>query len=348
MQTINRADQAICLDYTLGMRILSPAQQPGAPQDPIQVESMGKFVSAIKNMVRHHRADPATYHTAPYPIQYQFAGGEGATLLPADKLKFRHQEYLNSLGIPLEYHSMTLSVQAAPMALQLFEAYWQAIPALYNRILAWIVDVCARNFDLEDTAVVMQKTTVSYDEGRKQILMQLMAANQISPQTALAAINVDAENQIKKLYQHQANVAKEQQKADEQQQEEQEMGAAQQLNAAPGSAALLQNQQQQQAGGGQGGAMSAGQQAGGMGGMPGGGQPKTIEAMSDQADQIAQQLVSMPDYDRKQQLKQIRESNKDLHSLVMAKMEKLRSSAASQGGQQILQGGQGGAPQPGQ
>jgi hypothetical protein len=58
--------------------------------------------------------------------------------------------------------------------------------------------------------------------------------------------------------------------------------------------------------------------------------------MSDQADQIASQLVSMPEYDRKQQLKAIRESNKDLHSLVTSKMEKIRSQAASQGQQQML------------
>jgi hypothetical protein len=343
MQTINRADQAICLDYTLGMRILSPTPAPGQVQDPVQTQGMDRFVRAVRRIVAQHRADPATYHTAPYPLTYQFAGGEGATLIPPDKLKFRHQEYLNSLGIPLEYHSMTLSVQAAPMALQLFESCWQSVPALYNQILAWMIKVCARNFDIDETTAIMQKTTVSYDEGRKQILMQLMSANQISPQTALAAIGINAEEEVKKVFQHQKTVAKEQEKANEQQQEEQEMGAAQQLNQAPGSQALLSQQQQA-------GQPNAAAAAGGMGGIPGmgsgGQQPTTIQAMADQADQIAQQLVSMPDYDRKQQLRQIRESNQDLHSMVTAKMDKLRQQAASQGQQQVLgQGQQGGQPQ---
>jgi hypothetical protein len=44
-----------------------------------------------------------------------------------------------------------------------------------------------------------------------------------------------------------------------------------------------------------------------MGGA--GGQPTSLDEMSEQAMQLAQQLVSMPDYDRKQQLKAIREGN---------------------------------------
>ncbi len=335
MQTINRADQAICLDYTLGMRIFSPGMPAGSVQDPMQAQNMGQFVSHVQTMVKRHRADPATYHTAPYPVNYQFAGGEGQNLLPADKLKFRHQEYLNAIGIPLEYHSMTLSAQAAPMALQLFENTWQAIPAMYNQILNWIVKVCARNFDLEATNVVMQKTTIAFDEARKQILAQLMSANQVSPETALEPLGINAGDEVKKVFKHQKMVAKEQAKADEEAQDDQEMAASKQLNAAPGPSSLMQ--QQQQAG------AQAAQTAGGMGGVAGMGGPggggqssSTIQGMSDQAEQIAGQLVSMPEYDRKQQLKSIRESNRDLHALVTSKMEKIRQQAASQGQQQLL------------
>lgn len=335
MQTTNRADQAIAMDYTLGMRIFSPGMTAGGTMDPMQAASMDKFVHHVQNMVSKHRQDPATYHTAPYPLNYQFAGGEGQNLLPADKLKFRQQEFLNALGIPLEYHAMTLSAQAAPMALQLFENTWQAIPAMYNQILNWIVKVCARNFDLDETKVTMEKTTIAFDEARKQIMAQLMSANQISPETALQPFGINAVDEVKKVFKHQKLVAKEQEKADEEAQEDQEMAAAKQMNAAPGASALAQ---QQQAG------QQAAQTAGGMGGMPGmggagggqGGSPSTIQGMSDQADQIAGQLVSMPEYDRKQQLKAIRESNKDLHSLVTSKMEKIRQQAASQGQQQML------------
>ncbi len=161
-----------------------------------------------------------------------------------------------------------------------------------------------------------------------------MSANQVSPETALEPLGINAGDEVKKVFKHQKLVAKEQEKADEEAQEDQEMATAKQLNAAPGPSSLAQ---QQQAG------AQAAQTAGGMGGMPGMGGPggggqssTTIQGMSDQADQIAGQLVSMPEYDRKQQLKSIRESNKDLHSLVTSKMEKIRQQAASQGQQQML------------
>jgi hypothetical protein len=78
-----------------------------------------------------------------------------------------------------------------------------------------------------------------------------------------------------------------------------------------------------------------------MGGIPGatptGGQPSTLAAMSEQAMQIAQQLVSLPEYERKTQLRQLREGNKELHSLVKSNLEELRSQARSQGAQMLLQ-----------
>jgi archaellum component FlaC len=235
---------------------------------------------------------------------------------------------------------MNLSVQAAPMALRLFEQSWQSIPALYNSILKWIVKVTARNFGLDETAVVMQRTTVADDAERKQILTQLMSANQISPQTALEPFGIDVKREVEKTFKHQEFVAKKQQEADEKAQQEQEMASVTQLAGAPTATSLAQQ-----------GAATAAQQASGMGGAPAGGQggggggggqqPTTIKGMSDQAEQIAGQLATMPDYDRKQQLKSLRENNQDLHSLVTSALKKVRTQAASQGQQQML------APQPG-
>ena len=74
------------------------------------------------------------------------------------------------------------------------------------------------------------------------------------------------------------------------------------------------------------------------------GQAGTLTGMSEQAEAIAMQLVQMPEYDRKQQLKALREGNKDLHGLVTAKMEEIRSQAASQGQQQMLAPAPGGPP----
>jgi hypothetical protein len=337
-QLINKTDQAVAIDYTLGMRVLSPAPTPGG-QDPMVTTGMEQFVTRIKSMVQEHRNNPASYHTAPYPIQYQFLGGEGGTLMPPEKLKFRQQEYLNQLGVPLEYHQMNLSTQAAPMALRLFESYWQVVPTAYNRVLDWLVDILSKVYGMEPTKVRMQKTTIADDMERKAVLLQLMSANQLSPQTALQPFGIDAHDEVKKVIRHQEFVSRQQDAQAEKDAQREEMGALRSMTAQP-SPATLQAQQAQAAAG------AAGPAGAPMGGMPTGGMPgvqsqtpSSLGEMSEQAQGIAQQLVTMDDYSRKGELKALREGNKDLHALVMQNLDDLRSQAKSQGGQMLLSGG---------
>lgn len=339
-QLVNKTDQAVALDYTLGMRVLSPTPTPGG-MDPMQTAGMETFAARVQNIVQKHRDAPTSYHTSPYPLQYQFMGGEGANLIPPEKLKFRQQEFLNQLGVPLEYQNMSLTTQGAPMALRLFESYWQGVPSLYNNILNWIVTSVSKAYNLPGTKARMQRSTLADDADYRQIVLQLMSANQLSPQTALQAYNIDAYQEAQKAIKHQALVAKLQAEFDEKAMAQQELGALKGMATNPTPSMLAQ-----QAQGGAGAPPPPGVPMGGapMGGMPGAQQqsPQSLSGISDQASQIAQQLVSMPEYDRKQQLKALRESNKDMHSLVMGFMEEYRRQAASQGQQMVLQQG---APQ---
>ncbi len=345
-QLTNKQDQAVAIDYTLGMRVISPTPTPGG-MDPMVTTGMENFAPRVQAMVTQQRNNPVGYHVSPYPLQYQFLGGEGANLFPYEKLKFRHQEYLNQLGVPLEYHQMNLSTQAAPMALRLFEAYWQGIPSFYNKILDWIVTNVSRAFALTPTSVKMQKTTIADDMERKGALIQLMSANQLSPQTALQPFGIDAHDEVKRVMSHQDYVARIQAEYDERARKQEEMGILKGMVQQPTPSQLAQQQQMAQQGGAPMDPMAAGAAAaGGMGGMPSGGMPgpqsqspTSLQRLSEQADQIAQQLVVMDEYSRKQELRSLREGNKDLHGLVRQRMEQIRGQARSQGGQMLLSGG---------
>jgi len=343
-QLVNKADQAVAIDYTLGIRLISPAPSP-AGVDPMQNQGMDNFVERMQAIISKHRNNPVSYHTSPYPMNYQFMGGEGGQLIPPDKLKFRHQEFLNQLGVPLEYHQMSLSVQAAPMALRLFENFWQGIPALYNQILEWLVDVIVRVYSLKPTAVRMQKSTFADDMERKHALVQLMSGNQISPQTALQPFGVDAHDEVKKVFRHQDYISRVQQEFDDKEMKRQEMGALKGMVQNETPAQMMERQMMEQGQGAGGAPPPPGMPMGGMpmGGLPaGGGQnPQTLQGMSEQAEMMAQQLAVMPEYDRKVQLKGLRESNKALHALVMQALDDVRGQARSQGQQMLL------APPPG-
>jgi hypothetical protein len=341
----NKADQAIVTDYTLGMRLISPAPTPGGI-DPMQTQGMENFVSNIQGMIGEHRRNPTSYHTSPHPLTYQFLGGEGATLIPPDKLKFRHQEFLNQLGIPLELHQANLSVQAAPVALRLFESYWQGVPSFYNRVLNFIVEALTKTMNLKATEVKMQKTTVVDDLNYKTLLLQLMGGNQLSPQTALEPLGIDAHAEARKVIKYQDYLGKLQAEQQERQQKQQQMQA---LSGQFGPPSMAQQQQGAQGGPPAPGTPQGGAPAGGIPGAAGGQQPASLQQLADQASQLAQQLVTLPDFERKQQLRTLREGNKQLHSLVMADLEQLRGQARSQGAQMLLQpqaGGQSSSPPP--
>ena len=343
-QLTNRQDQAASLDYTMAMRLISPSTTAG-DDDPMVSNGLQEFSTRMQQIIGAHRRNPTSYHTVPYPVEYQVLGGEAEGLVSPDKLKFRHQEYLNQLGVPLEYHQMNLSTQAAPMALRLFESYWQSIPSFYNRTLDWVVSVLSRTYGLDSTAVRMQKTTIADDMERKAVLVQLMAANQLSPQTALQPFGIDAHEEAKKVMSHQDFIARLQAEYDERAMKQEEMGILKSMTQHKSPAMLMEEQMMAQQGGMD--PMAAGGAAvAGVGGIPGGGMPgpmsqtpQSLQALSEQANQIAEQLVMMDEFSRKQELKALREGNKDLHALVIQRMEEIRSQARSEGGHMLLQGG---------
>jgi len=231
-------------------------------------------------------------------------------------------------------YKATLSVQAAPMALRLFERTWTHLVSGLNGWLNWFFETITDVLNWEKLSGRMQPVTLAEDMERKQVLLQLSAAQQISKQTALAPFGVDwmaeVERQFdeEKLYQ---TLSKRFQKEQAQsQQMEQTFEAAQQppMPGMPGGMPGM-------AGGMPGAPMPAG---GGMmpGGMPGAGGTTPADLLA-QAEQVAMQMLSMPYGARKSELLKIKKADATLHAMVIQKMDEIRGQAKQQGGQQMLQ-----------
>jgi hypothetical protein len=78
--------------------------------------------------------------------------------------------------------------------------------------------------------------------------------------------------------------------------------------------------------------------------MPGAGGPVTPNEVMSQADDMAQQMLAMPETARKSQLIQLKRSNPMLHAVVRQKMTNLLQQGASQGIQAVRQQAQGQPP----
>jgi len=150
---------------------------------------------------------------------------------------------------------------------------------------------------------------------------------------------VNAHEEVKNLFKYEDYVARLQQENDEKAMKREEMGVAKQMTSGPTPTSMMEEQmmQQEQAAGGMPMGAAGGAPMGGLPGMDQ--QPRSLSAISEQAQMIAEQLVRMDEHTRRGELKALREGNKDLHSLVIQKMQEIRQSARSEGGQMLLQGG---------
>ena len=313
-QIMRRYDEAIAMDFIVPFRVLFPQASPNSDgQDPLTLNSMRNFVSAMQAMVARKRKNLTDVQIAPYPIGYQMLGGEGKQITPNDVMKTINTDILNALGYPAELYQGSLQVAAAPTALRLFERHWQFLVDGLNDLVGWTIKIVSRHLGWDRISGKLAPVTMADDMERKSMLMQSAAGQDISKSTAYKSFGVDFIKEQKRLAQEQMEVQNIQQRA---------MAASQatQMNAGYSSAP-------EQGGSEDGLPAVAGTQ---VGATPG--------DVWSQAGDIAKNLVlNTPPSQVRGQLLRIKQTNPTLHSMVKQQMADLRSQLQSQGQQMAIQ-----------
>jgi len=342
VQVLKRYNEAIGLDYIIPFRVITPAKGPGSGEaDPLLHMNLGSFNNKVMAMIRRHRRDPASWNALPFPVQYQALGGEGKQLAPHELITAGVDELLNSMGFPAEMFKGTLQVQAAPMALRLFERTWTHYVSAQNGLIDWFFEAVTDLLSWEKAQGRLQPVTLAEDIERKQIQLQLASSQQISKQTAYAPFGIDWRSEVERMFDEEKFYSDASQRFQKEQQKQQEMEQTfEQAQQAPppGMPGAPMDPAAMAAGGGMppgGGAMPPGGAAMPPGGGGGGG--TTPQDMMAQAEQVALQMLGMPYEARKSELLKIKKSDQTLHALVIQKMEEIRRQAKQQGGFQALQ-----------
>lgn len=307
IQLLRRYDEAITLDYVVPFRVLFPnAQSTG--QDALSLMNMSSFVAQMQHMVENHRRQITDVQVAPFPIGYQMLGGEAKSLSPKDNIQMALDELFTSMGYPAELYKGTLSLQAAPVALRLFEKEWSHLVTGYDNIIEWIMKLVGRYFRWSDKVEAhLRPVTLADDLERRALMVQAAAGQDISKQTAYRPMGIDYMEEQKRIVQEQQEIQKLQQQAMEEQSAQQLDGSGGE-NAGPGAV---------------------------VGATPG--------DVYEQAGALAQQLLTQtPESMRRSQLIKIKHSNPTLHALVIQRMDEMRNQAALQGRDMVLQQTQGG------
>ena len=189
----------------------------------------------------------------------------------------------------------------------MFEKQYQFMVDGLNDVVDWSLTKISRHLHWDDIRGSLQTTTLADDIERKQLMLQAAAAGDISKGTAYKTVaDLDFMDEQKKIVTEQSQIQNIQQRAMAAQQ-------AQQLNGGPT------------------------EEDADAAGIPGGTVGATPGDVRAQAEVYAQQLLSMPDSQRRGMLIKIKQSNPTLHDQVIGIMNDMRSQARSQGGAMMLE-----------
>jgi hypothetical protein len=352
VQILMRYNEAVALDYVIPFRVITPAPRGGdaASSDPVHTINLGNFTSRVQAMLRARRADPARWNVLPFPVNYQALGGDATQLAPKELLDQGFDTLLKCIGMPVELFNGTLSMQAAPAALRVFEANWAHLPHNLNRFLGHLADNISKIKSWEPVNVKLMRVTHADDLNRQMAKLQLMMGQQISKSTGLKSVGLDYDEETKRMLDEERIYAEEQGKMQKEMEQSQQMDLLAQSAGAPGGIGDP----------GAGATGMAPQQAGMMPSAPGlppnpvdqfimqrqnsPNVPRTPEDLQAQAQQIAQQVLTLPESQKDSQLIKLKKSDPTIHALVKSIIDDIRQQAQSQGGAMLMaqQYGQGG------
>jgi hypothetical protein len=209
IQVLRRYDEAIAMDFIIPFRILHPTVGAAPQQDAVLSSNLAEFRGHMLRMVSERRRDPTNVQVAPFPIGYQMIGGEARMIAPKESIKFAVEELLNALGYPAQlYMGMDLNLQAAPVALRLFEKSQGALVDGFNDLVSWIVTRIARQYMMGDIDASLTSVTMADDMERKALQLQAAAGQDIAKSTAYKPFGVKYLDEQKKIIDEQKEVAK--------------------------------------------------------------------------------------------------------------------------------------------
>jgi len=358
-QILQRYNEAVALDYVIPFRVITPAPRGGDGQssDPVHTINLSSFTARVNAMIRARRTDPARWNVLPFPVNYQALGGDAQQLAPRELLDQGLETLLKCIGMPVELFNGTLTLQAAPAALRLFEANWSHLPHNMNLFLNELASSLSRVMSWEPVNAKLVRVTHADDLNRQMAKLQLMQGQQISKSTGLASVGLDYKDEIKQMLEEEKIYAEEQERMQAEMQQAQQM---KDMSQSPDMTAGVGNT----------GAGATGMPAPAQGGAPAGGVPgqmpspvdqflsqrqnapnvpRTPEDLQQQAQLIANQLLSMPESVKDSELIKLKRSDATMHALVTSIIDDIRQQARSQGGammmaQQFGQGQPQGAP----
>lgn len=308
VQMLKASNEVLASDAMIPLRAISPGAGPGQGNgsDPSFIPNYGSFNRHVMKALSRNRRHPGEIVSVPVPIVAQSVFGDGIKYSTHELIGQGMDELLSGVGVPPSMYRGDLTIQAAPMALRLFQMNWNHLYSAYNRFLFFVMKQLHETFNFEKAGAHLQPVTTADDAQNLSVLLQLAASGQVSKARAFSTLGIDPDEDEQQRYNEQKRTQERETKFQSEMQNKQKMQEAVQQGSQP-----------------PGGAAPAG--------------PSTPHDVMDRGRQIAEQLLAMPDGPRRSELIKLKKSDETLWAVVKAQLQNQRNEASSEGRQAVLQ-----------
>lgn len=197
LYVLRRAQEAIALQRILPMEFIFP--QANATQDPYQHVNLHSWSGRIQDEIRKWRADPNYVSVVPVPLGFERLGGDGRALMLGPEIEIANKEVTGGMGVPLEFVFGGLSWSGSSVSLRTLENHFLMYRRLLMRFINFTKDHLITHLGLPPIDLKFTEFKMADDIQRKQMVVQLNAAQKISDETLLTELGFDHAKEMKKI-----------------------------------------------------------------------------------------------------------------------------------------------------
>ncbi|MCB5270564.1 MAG: hypothetical protein LHW56_01820 [Candidatus Cloacimonetes bacterium] len=302
---LRKAVEAIGLEHITPQRILFPER---ATTDPSVMSQMSAWKEQMYRALQMWRVDPNYVMLAPIPTGVVNVGSQGRALMPTNEIKAAEEEMLRALDIPPEFIMGTTNLNNSGVSLRLMENQLRPYIKQLEDFLDWVVTMINAHYGKNYCQARFTPFTLSDDVMQRQLLLSATQTGMASRESVQEALRLDPDTERERMKKEQLDNARLSREVQEEihKMENDPAAMAADAMAAQSTGTIGQYDQQQ---------------------------------IINHAQQLAQQLATIPYEERKSQLAQMQEEDFILWALVTKFLERVheqnRAERKAEGSQPI-------------
>lgn len=329
-QIYRKIDEVIAKDYLMPLRILSPefGPQTGGDGTPAKQIIFSGWKREMKKIIETRRLNKFAIHVTPTPVRYDEHGANGKQYSPKELVEIQNQVLMDGIGYPQELHRGTIQIQQTPTALRLFEKQYHWLFKGINNFTSFVSKDVQSLRGEGRMKVGIARPMMADNLETSAMFTQLAMGGEFPRADAWKRFGV--EDPVK-AYQRRV---KEDMKFEEVSFEAQKDLAQKRESGSLAEQIAMQGQQ---------GPPPVDPSTGApVMAAPGAGALAESNPLDvqNQAMQLAQEWISLPQGDKNKMLAQVKATNPTLHASIKQEMENIRAQGASEGRAAVQQ------PQP--